>query len=144
MSFRINIYDSEFHKIFIWYWLFQKISTSYGPHWIGHPKILGFPRMTAAVYVGFQTLMIQVLGAGILKFCKILNDFPEILVKIYKIFGKLMRSVRLTKHPGFLPLGLGGRGHPLKRFCPCKFKILPLPPKKTKKHPFLKNTSRNL
>ena len=74
--------------------------------------------MTAAVYAGFQTLMIQVLGAGILEFCKILNDFPEILVKIYKILGKLMGSVRLTKHPGFLPLGLGGRGHPPKEILP--------------------------
>ena len=98
--------------------------------------------MTAAVYAGFQTLMIQVLGAGILEFCKILNDFPEILVKIYKIFGKLMGSVRLTKHPDILPLGLGGGGHPLKRFFPCKFKILPLPPKKEEASLFEKYLSK--
>ena len=92
--------------------------------------------MTAAVYAGFQTLMIQVLGAGILEFCKILNDFPEILVKIYKIFWETDEISQAHQASWLSSIGAGWQGAPPKE-------ILPFPPKKRKKHPFLKNTSQN-
>ena len=61
----------------------------YGRHWIGYLKISGFPRRAVAVYAGFQTLLIQILG-GIPEFCKILQGFTGIPIKIHKMLGKFM------------------------------------------------------
>ena len=141
---------NEFENKYLWLWISQNLylvlAVPKYPPPMDHTELCTqFPRKTAAVYAGFQTLMIQVLGAGIPEFCKILNDFPEILVKIYKIFGKLMGfqsgppSILAFFHWGWV-----AGGTLLKRFCLCKFKILPPPQKKRKKHPFLKNTSQKL
>ena len=45
--------------------------------------------MTVAVFVGFQTLLILNLGE-FQEFCKTLNGFRRIPVKIHKIFGHFM------------------------------------------------------
>ena len=70
--------------------LFQKISTHppYGRHWIGYLTISGFPRKTTAVFAGFQSLLIQNLEE-FQNFCKSLNGFPGIPVKIKKKFGEI-------------------------------------------------------
>ena len=99
-----------------------------------YPKRLGFPRKTAAVCAGFQTLVIQVLGAGIPEFCKIFNGFPEILVKIHKIFGKLIGFQ--SGSPSILAFfhwGWGAGGTP-KEVLPLQVKnFAPLPPKRKKR-----------
>ena len=56
----------------------------------GYLKLSGFPRRTAAVFAGFQSLPIQNLEKFQNLNSRTLNGFPGIPVKIYKILGKFM------------------------------------------------------
>ena len=86
MTFKARRYE----KIVGIQWAIPEISTP--PLWTTLnwvPKIPGFPRRTVAVYAGFQTLL-DSKSWGIPEFCKILNGFAGIPIKIHKMLGKYM------------------------------------------------------
>ena len=67
--------------------LFQKISTHpYGRHWIGSPKISGFPRRTTAVFAGFQSLLFHNLDE-FQNFARFWMVFLEFRSKFTKLCG---------------------------------------------------------
>ena len=83
----------------------------HGRHLIGYPKISGFPRRAAAVYTGFETLLIQNLGE-FQNFARFWMVFLEFLSKFTKFCGNSWNSCQAHRAfiTGFRMSSMGGGG----------------------------------